>query len=358
MKSQAAVQFRPNEETVLTEVDLEEPRPDEVLVKVIACGICHTDISIRDNSSYYPTVLGHEGSGIIEKVGTNVKNVKIGDHVVLAYTYCGECEACKEGKTYECDHFSQFFHGFRTDNTSPLATTNGTSISALMRQGAFASYAVCHKHSITKIDEELDLRMVGTLGCGLMTGAGTVLNYLKPDKGKAFVVFGVGSVGLASVMAAKISGCDPIIAVDRLEFKLDMARQVGATHCINGDASSDLEETILDSCDGVDYGFDTTGSQKLLTVLQAVLNNGATACGVGGGLIVLTQKERNEGKSWGHVDAGGAIPQVFIPQLIDYYREGKFPFDMLIRFFSFKEINEAMDASQKGMVIKPVLMMD
>lgn len=213
---------------VMRELDLEDPRDDEVLVKVTACGICHTDIVMRGGAS----LLGHETSGTVVKTGKKVRGFKPGDRVIATYTHCGVCSACKDNRTYQCEHFHRFFDGERPDGSTPFSL-NGTPVFPLMRQGGFSTYTVCHKNALTGVVTALDLKSLAPVGCGVMTGAGSVMNYLKPAKGKPLAVFGTGAVGLSAVLAARVCGCAPIIAVDKIAARLDMAHEFGATCCLN-----------------------------------------------------------------------------------------------------------------------------
>ena len=356
MKVKAAVHLGTNTDLVFRELDLEEPRPDEVLIKTVACGVCHTDIWVQEN--YANTmVLGHEASGIVERVGYNVDNLAPGDHVVTAYNWCGECKACQEGQTWECDHFDDNFGGLRPDGTSPYSM-NGKPVVPLMREGGFSSYMVCQKNSVIKVDSDLDLRTLGPLGCGIMTGAGSVLNYLKPEPGRSIAVFGTGCVGMSAILVARIARCEPIIAIDRVTSRLELAAELGATHCIDGTEHS-IEKSIKDICGKVDYAFDTSGSSQLLEVMRKVLNSGASACGVGiGGSLVLNKRERLEGKSWETTDTGFSVPPFFIPKLLEYHRAGNFPFEKMLRFYRFDEIDKAFEASRSYRVVKPVVLLE
>jgi aryl-alcohol dehydrogenase len=302
-------------------------------------------------------ILGHEASGIVERVGSDVETLAEGDHVVTAYNWCGECEACRRGRTWECDHFDENFDGFRQDGTTPFSL-NGKPVVPLMREGGFAAKMVCHKNSVVKINPALDLRFLGPLGCGIMTGAGSVLNYLNPEAGRPIAVFGTGCVGLSAIMAARIAGCDPIIAVDRVPSRLDMAAELGATCGIDGEKEN-IAKTIRSSCGGIDYAFDTSGSSSLLGAMRHVLNPGAFACGVGiGGILALSERERQEGKSWMSTNTGFSFPPLFIPKLLEYYKSGQFPFDKMLRFYRFEEINEAFEASRAYAAVKPVVLME
>jgi aryl-alcohol dehydrogenase len=356
MKVQAAVHFGKNTELVIQEIDLEEPRPDEVLIKTVACGVCHTDIWVQQNYAN-AMVLGHEASGVIERVGSNVETLAAGDHVVIAYNWSGECEACRRGQTWECDYFDDNFDGLRPDGTTPFSL-DGKPVVPLMREGGFAAKMVCHKNSVIKIDPSLDLRSFGPLGCGIMTGTGSVLNYLNPESGRPIAVFGTGSVGLSAIMAARIAGCDPIIAIDRVLSRLDLAIELGATHRVDGE-KTDIAKTIKNICGGVDYAFDTSGSSRLLDAMRKILNPGASACGVGiSGTLALNEHERRNGKSWTTTNTGFSVPPLFIPKLLEYHKAGQFPFEKMLRFYRFDEINEAFAASRACIAVKPVVLME
>jgi aryl-alcohol dehydrogenase len=302
-------------------------------------------------------VLGHEASGVVERVGRGVEKLAPGDHVVTAYNWCGGCDACRKGRTWECDHFGDNFDGLRPDGTTPYSM-NGKPVVPLMREGGFSSYMVCQKNSVIKVDSDLDLRTLGSLGCGVMTGAGSILNYLKPEPGRPIAVFGTGCVGLSAIMAASIARCEPIIAIDRVPSRLELAEEFGATHFIDG-AKSDIVKNIKDICGKIDYAFDTSGSSRLLNAMRMALNSGASACGVGiGGCLSLNERERREGKSWKTTDTGFSTPYLFIPKLLEYHKAGKFPFEKMIRFYRFEEINEAFEANRSCSVVKPVVLLE
>jgi aryl-alcohol dehydrogenase len=356
MKIRAAVHLGIKSGLVVKELDLEEPRPDEVLIKTAACGVCHTDIWVQQHYAN-PMILGHEASGIVERVGRDVENFTAGDHVVTAYNWCGECEACRKGRTWECEYFSENFAGLRPDGSAPFSL-NGKPVAPLMREGGFSSYMVCHKNSVIKVATDVDLRILGPMGCGMMTGAGSILNYLKPKAGSPIAVFGTGCVGLSAIMAARIANCEPIIAVDRVASRLALAGELGATHCIDS-GKVDIENAIKNSCGGIDYAFDTSGDSRLLEALRKTLNPNASACGVGiGGALMLNAKERKEGKTWMTTDAGFSVPHIFIPKMIAYYKAGKFPFEKMLRFYRFEEIGKAFAANRACTAIKPVVLMD
>lgn len=358
MEIKAAVQMTKKGELSFCDVELQKPRPDEVLVKIVACGICHTDIMMQHHSRRYPFLLGHEGSGIVAETGSKVRDIAVGDAVIISYTSCGHCRACREKRPYECDSiYDPFFLGYREDGTSQVSL-NGRQVPALIRQGSFAEYAVVHRSSLVRVSPGLDIRCLAPMGCGLMTGAGSVWNYLKPEKDSSIIIFGLGAVGFGAVAAAKQAGCRRIIAVDRIPERLELAEKFGATEIIDstggkdGDlpkSGTDLKEIVLNGGGRADYGFDTTGNAALLAVLPELLKSDASACGVGGGFV--------DGFGWKCTDEGFSIPQEMIPEMINWYKAGEFPVEKLIRFYPFEKVNAAMEAMRRGAVIKPVLIM-
>lgn len=349
MKVRAALQMESHGNLSIREVELEEPHADEVLVKISACGICHTDIMMQYGSSDYPFLLGHEGSGIIERIGSDVTGFAPGDHIVISYTSCGHCPACKRKQPYKCVNlFDPFFLGYREDGTSSVSL-DGISVPTLIGQGSFSEYVIVHQSSLVKVDPSLDLKVLAPLGCGMMTGAGALVNYLKPEKGASILICGLGAVGFGAVTAAKMFGCETIIVIDRIPERLRLAEDFGATHSINSGEAMDITAQIRHICSEIDYGYDSTGSLELLSAMQIVLKRTAKACGVGGGYL--------NGFNWQITDEGYSIPQEMIPVMIDWYVGGQFPIEKLLRFYPFEKINEAMMAIRQGEVIKPVIVM-
>jgi aryl-alcohol dehydrogenase len=325
MKVRAAVHSEINSRLIIKELDLEAPRPDEVLIKTTTYGVCHTDIWVQQHYGN-PMIFGQEARGIVARAGCDVESFSVGDHVVTAYTWCGECEACQEWRTWECDYFSENFSGLRPDGTTPFSL-NGEPVTPLMREGGFSTYMICQKNSVIKVGPCLDLRILAPLGCGIMTGVGSVLNYIKPKAGHPVAVFGPGCVGLSAIMAARINNCELIIAVDRIGSRLELARELGATHCI--DNGNTTQKTI-----------------------KAIYNGGI------GVSLMLNNHERMAGKTWETADTGFSVPPVFIPQLIAYYRAGNFPFEKMLRYYRFEKIEEAFTENRPRTAIKPVILMD
>lgn len=344
-------------------ITLDEPRDDEVLVRIKGVGVCHTDIVVRDQ--YFPTplpaVLGHEGSGVVEKVGARVTTVAPGDHVVLSYASCGVCTNCRRGELGYCiDLYGRNFSGGRPDGSSPCCGKDKERISGyFFAQSSFAEMAIANERNVVKIRKDVPLEIMGPLGCGIQTGAGAVINALKPEGGSSIAIFGAGSVGLAAVMGARVVGCSVIIAVDINKARLDLAKECGATHVVDASAADPVKAIQELTGDGVQYSLECTGLPAVAR--QAVDSLRLTGvCGVIGVSPLGTEFALDMngilfGRTVRGIIEGDAVPQVFIPQLIDLYFAGRFPFDRLVRVYPFDQINEAVHASETGQVLKAVL---
>lgn len=365
MQAYAAIIESKGGEFVLDDVTIEEPRDDEVLVKIAAAGMCHTDLTVRDQ--YYPTplpaVLGHEGSGIVEKVGSAVTSVKPGDKVVLSFSYCGTCPSCLKGHQAYCPSlFPLNFMGRRLDGSTPI-TRNGEELNAVFfGQSSFATYSIAGENNCIKVSDDAPIELLGPLGCGIQTGAGTVLNALQPEPGSSIAIFGVGSVGLSALMAAKSSGCLKIIAVDRNPARLELARELGATDVIDA-SSTNAQEAITEMTGGgADYAMDTTAiPQVLRSAVESTHTMGETAVVGGAPLGTEFSLDMNNmlfGRKLRGVVEGSSTPQVFIPQLIALHQAGKFPFDRLCSYYDLDQINQAVEDTEKtGEAIKAILKM-
>jgi aryl-alcohol dehydrogenase len=339
----------------IVSLELRDPGPEEVLVRIASCGVCHTDITMMSGSLM---VLGHEGSGVVEAVGPNAGELKAGDHVVLSYPSCGVCDACAASRPYACVRFNELFMGDRLKGTIPLRY-NGRIVTPFFGQGSFATHTVVHKSSVIKVRKDIDLKLLGPLGCSVQTGAGAVLNYLKPRPGKAIAIFGTGSVGLSAVLAAKAAGCAPIIAVDRLEHRLLLAKKFGATHTIDTTDNRDVKKELIQISGGLRYAFDTTGSMPLMNTAVSCFLPGGRGCGAAAaGRPRMGSDAAALNKTWDEIIQGCAVPTVFIPQLIELYRKGQFKYDEMLTFFNFTDINEAIEKSEAGTIVKPVLLMN
>ncbi|MFT3851594.1 MAG: NAD(P)-dependent alcohol dehydrogenase [Ilumatobacteraceae bacterium] len=360
MKVTAAVIRDPQAPYSIEQLDLREPGPGEVLVKIAGVGMCHTDVlpRIPDLGLPLPMVCGHEGSGVVEAVGPGVTAVAPGDHVVMSYDSCGACTNCRTGHPAYCETFMlRNLTGFRTDLTSPLSSGDETIAGSWFGQSSFASHSLATERNVVKVADDLPLELLGPLGCGLQTGAGSVLVAMKARPGTSIAVFGTGAVGMSAVMAAKVAGCATIVGVDLNEARLQLARELGATHTFNG-ADPDLADQLLSlTGDGLQYAFDTTGvPDVILTAIGALRQTGT--CGLVGVQIAPLEIAPNAlaaGKNVMGILEGDAIPQVFIPELIALWRQGRFPFERLIGTFAFEDIDRAEQSSLSGETIKPVL---
>lgn len=359
MNIKAAITYGKGKEFVIEEAQLAPPKANEVLVKIVATGVCHTDAVARDEAlAPLPAVLGHEGAGIVEEVGAGVTNIKKGDHVVLSFAHCGSCAHCLTGHPTVCETFNDLNFGGAHDDRTHRITKDGQALSTFFGQSSFGTYAIAHERNVVKVDKDVDLALLGPLGCGIQTGAGTVLNRLKPEFGSTIAVYGAGAVGLSAIMAAKIVGCKTIIAVDVHDSRLELAKELGATHALNGSKADVVKEIKELTNGGTTYAIDTTGVPPVVRQsLHALRPLGALA-------IVGVTPEMNidvhndlmaEGKTMMGVIEGDSVPKVFIPELVAYYKAGKFPFDKLVKFYHFEEINQAFEDSKNGIAIKPIL---
>ncbi len=362
MRIQAAVTKATGAPFELCDVELEDPRADEVRIRILATGVCHTDMVVRDQQlpTPLPAVLGHEGAGIVDAVGDAVTTVAPGDHVVLSYGYCGQCANCATGRPMYChDFLAANFSGARLDGTTPIG---GGVHGGFFGQSSFASFAVANQRNVVKVSGDAPLELLGPLGCGIQTGAGAVLNALKAEAGSSIAVFGVGSVGLAAVMAARLAGCTMIVAVDLNPRRLELACELGATHSLNPRDGEVVERIqALTNGIGVDYSLEATANPQVLR--QAVECLAVTGtCGLVGAAPLETEVTLNMasilfGRTLRGVIEGDSEPHVFIPKLVEMYRQGRFPFDRLVEFYEFSEINRAVEDSEQGRVVKAVLRM-
>jgi len=363
MQIRAAIVREKNAPFVIETVELDEPRDGEMLVKVTASGICHTDELARIQALPVPlpAVLGHEGCGIVEKVGADVKEFKPGDRVAFSFASCGECEPCLAGQPAICDSFfAANFCGVQPDGTSRLSQ-DGKMLSTMFSQSSFAEYAVVHERSAVAIPDDVPLEITGPLGCGIQTGAGAVWNRLRPRLGSSIAVFGCGSVGLSAVMAAKIAGCGIIIGVDRMQSRLEKAIELGATHVVNTSETPDAVEEIRKITGmGANSSVDTTGNGHCTRMALNCTRAGSTTVVVGGGGEMTLNAETDlmaGAKSLIGVVEGDSNPKIFIPEMMRQYKAGNFPFDTIITYYDFDDINQAMADSLSGKVIKAVLKM-
>jgi aryl-alcohol dehydrogenase len=362
MEIQAAVVRQPGGPFLHESLTLDAPRADEVLVRIVATGLCHSDITAMHFHfpPPPPVVLGHEGAGIVEQVGAGVTHVVPGDHVVLSFASCGQCRNCNEGHPAYCDNFFLYnLNGSRPDGAPTLKGEHGTVGGSFFGQSSFATYALAHKRNAVKVLKDAPLELLGPLGCGIQTGAGAVLNVLKPKAGSSFALFGCGGVGLAALMGAKIAGCDPIVAVDTVASRLDLARNLGATHTVN--AASEDPVAALTALGGVDYVIEATGITAVIEQATQVLR-ARGVCGVLGvpkpdATITLNVMHTFLGRTVMGITEGDADPHLFIPELVEHYMAGRLPLDLLVKYYPLAEIGQAVADSQSGATVKPILRM-
>lgn len=347
------------------DLELEAPRADEVLVTLVAVGVCHTDAVARAGDYPVPTpvVLGHEGAGVVAAVGADVTDVRVGDHVVLSFVACGTCTTCRAGRPALCQYaFERNFLATRPDGSTTLRRPGGGTVHGLFfGQSSFGSSVVAPASSVVVVDPEFDLRLAGPLGCGFQTGAGAVLNSLRPDPGSSIAVYGAGAVGLCAVMAAGIAGCTTIVAVDRHPGRLELARELAATHTVLVEEGTDVADAVRASSDGgVEYALDTTGSptvvRQAVDALRVAGVFGLIGAAKLGTEVSLDLTHMLFGRVFRGIIEGDSVPRQFIPELIEHHRAGRFPIEKLVQFFAFDEIERAFAASESGEAVKPVLL--
>jgi aryl-alcohol dehydrogenase len=354
--------FKPFE---IRKVALTDPRPDEVLVRIAASGMCQTDLHARDG--YYPTlkypaVFGHEGAGVVAAVGSAVRKVAPGDHVIISFPWCGACPNCRQQAMAYClDARKLKSSGTRADGSTLMCEGDDPVYSAFFQQSSFGSHAISNERFVVKVRKDAPLHTLGPFACSIQTGAGAVLNAMRPKAGDSCVVFGVGAVGLSGLMAAKHAGCDPLIAVDVHDHRLALARKLGATHVINYAGTDVVAEIKRITGNGARFALETSALPAVFREAVEALMPVGTCVLVGtaraGTEVTLQMPVVQNGRTVRGVIQGDSVPQEFIPQLADYIVAGKFPIERAVTFYDLADINRAADESAKGTTIKPVLRM-
>ena len=364
MKIQAAVAWEAGAELSIEEFDLDDPRDDEILVRVEAVGVCHTDDNARLGRLpvVFPIILGHEGAGVVERVGGAVTRVRPGDRVLFTPDYCGRCEQCTLGLTPYCDQVVPVtFTGTRPDG-SPRARQHGRPVRAsFFGQSSFATHSLVTERNIVPVPADAPLRYLAGFTCGVQTGAGAILNAMPVRPGSRVAIWGTGAVGLAAVMAAAASGADEIVALDRVGHRLKLAAELGATSTIDttGRELADVgAEVVTATRTGVNVALDTTGDPAVIAAAveslathgtaSVITSSGAPVTVPPGSLLLKGRSLR--GSMGGHIN-----PTVFIPRLLDLHRQGRFPVERLVKNYPFAEVNTAIADSLSGATIKPVL---
>ncbi|MFF0732466.1 NAD(P)-dependent alcohol dehydrogenase [Streptomyces chartreusis] len=348
----------------LSDVELEEPGPHEAVVRMVATGLCHTDLGVASGALPFPLpgVLGHEGAGVVEAVGAAVTGVAPGDHVVLSFTSCGGCRDCRGGHPAYCATWLplNLIGGRRADGTGTISRAGEDLGGHFFGQSSFAERALVDERSLVKVDREVPLASIAPLGCGVQTGVGAVWNVLKPITGSTVVVLGAGAVGLSAVMAAALTPATDIVAVDRVAERLTLARELGATHTIDANGT-DLAAALAEITGGrgADGVVETTGNVGVLRRGVDVLAARGTLVVVGappfGTEVALDVNGLLGGKRVVGLTLGDAETQTFIPALVRLVKEGRLPLHRLISTYPFTDIDRAVRDMSAGKAIKPVL---
>jgi len=347
----------------LVELEQEAPRAGEMRIRLVATGICHTDLHEHPGRhAPHPIVLGHEGAGIVEELGEGVRGFAVGDHVILSGNSCGRCPSCLANRPTYCDLAMPLcFGGQRLDGSTALSGEQGAIHSHFFGQSSFATHSIVPERTAVKMDKDLPLEKLGPLGCGIVTGAGGVIEALKVNYGDTIAVLGTGGVGLSAIMAARLVGARRIVAVDLSPERLELARELGATDCIKGDEDDLLAKLRAITGRGLDFTFNTTNAPAVHSLaLEALAMNGTA------GFVAAPLGEFKPqmfamlagGRQLRGILGGDASPSLFLPKLVDYWRQGRFPFDRMLSFYPFAEISQAFADAHSGKAIKPVLLME
>ena len=367
MKTRAAVAWGPNQPLSIEEVDLQEPQAGEVMVKLTATGVCHTDaytLSGEDSEGVFPCILGHEGAGVVVQVGAGVTSVAVGDHVIPLYTpECGKCKFCLSGKTNLCQAIrATQGKGLMPDGTTRFSK-DGKPIYHYMGTSTFAEYTVLPEIAVAKINKAAPLNKVCLLGCGITTGIGAVLNTAKVEAGATVAVFGLGGIGLSVIQGAVMAKAARIIAVDINESKFDMAKMLGATDCINPkNFDKPIQEVIVDLTEGgVDYSFECVGNVNLMRSALECCHKGwgeSVIIGVAGaGQEIATRPfQLVTGRVWRGSAFGGVKGRTQLPDYVERYMKGEIKIDEMVTYtMPLDEINKAFDLMHDGKAIRSVV---
>jgi len=381
IKTHALISHKPLPETPLkpnfqfSELSLRDIQPNEILVKMVATGVCHTDLNCAvlpvPNADSWPKVLGHEGAGIVQSIGSQVSKTKPGDRVLLSFTSCQTCHTCRSSHPSYCTKFLPLnVSGDFTIYSSLSNEKEDKVLGSFFGQSSFATISIVKEECVVVVNEllkdEEELKIFSPLGCGVQTGAGAIVNIARPKRGESVCVVGLGGVGMSAIMAAKILGCNPIIGIDLISSRLPLAAELGATHTIHNTLSpQDLiaEVQKITGGMGANVVIDTTGN---MGVLETCIEFTA----IMGQCVMIGQTGRDAvckvpvaafmvmGKSLKGCMEGDSVPAEFIPQMIKWYREGKFPVDKMIKTYPAKDFQKAMDDMHSGETVKPVLVWD
>ncbi len=358
----AAVLRRQGGPLSLETITVADPRPDEILVRTVASGVCHTDLGIIAGATaeQLPIVLGHEGAGVVDAVGRSVRGVEPGDHVVLSYAYCGSCDTCRRGITVHCRDFVALnFGGARGDGTSAYRAGDELVHGHFFGQSSWSGQVITTQRNVVVVPPEVPLELLAPLGCGVQTGAGAVLNTLRPGPGSSLAVFAAGSVGLSAVMAAKVAGCRTVIAVDPQASRRELALELGATLALDPTNQNVAEAIVRETGGGTDYSVDCIGLPAVTRQAVECLTQPGVCATVGfqgmNNEITLDQAHLLFGRSLVGVIEGDANPHEFIPRLIKLYQDGNLPLDRIVTTFPIGAVEDAIAAAHNGKAVKAVV---
>lgn len=368
MKTKAAVAWQAGKPLEIEELDLDGPKAGEVLVRIVATGVCHTDaftLSGDDPEGIFPSVLGHEGGGVVEEIGAGVTSVSVGDHVIPLYTpECGECKFCKSGKTNLCQAIRETQgRGLMPDGTSRFSKS-GKIIHHYMGTSTFSEYTVLPEIAVAKINKKAPLDKVCLLGCGISTGIGAVLNTASVEAGSTVAIFGLGGVGLSAVQGAVMAKASRIIVVDINEDKFEMAKLLGATDCVNPKKyDAPIQDVIIDLTDGgVDYSFECIGNINTMRSALECCHKGwgeSTIIGVAGAGQELSTRpfQLVTGRVWRGSAFGGVKGRSQLPGYVEKYMKGEIKIDEMVTYtMGLEDINRAFDLMHQGKSIRSVIL--
>ncbi len=367
MRTRTAVVYEHNKPVIVDDLELDEPKANEVLIRMVATGVCHSDLSIVNGTIYYdpPIAIGHEGAGVIEQVGDGVSYVNPGDHVVLSFvTFCGDCRMCQNNLVRLCEGF-RAPRAHLLDGTCRLHNKSGQPILQMARIATMSEYTVVPEQSLVKIDARYPLEKAVLVGCGVTTGVGAVLNTAKVEAGSSVAVIGTGGVGLNVIQGAVLASAERIIAIDLIENKLDLAKSFGATDLVDA-STCDPVEAVRELTDGkhVDYAFEVIGYPKTIEQAYAMIRPGGTAVVIGAcnqdvhisipAQSIVMKEKRLIGSFY-----GSSSPRAAMPKLLKLYENGKLKLDELItQTYRLEQINDAFADMESGKNARGVILYD